>query len=119
MSGVGLCAVVLCWSLLAEPGRAGCGGYVVAAGESSMAEHAPRDSDEPVDFPPCQGPECRQGPPDGPEPVPLTVTNSGLGKACLVSVDIFTLSGLSEWVESPRFFSRGGFPGALLRPPRV
>ena len=125
VSGGGFCVVALCWLLSAETSQAGCGDYVVAAGES-MIEHPPAASDEPVNAPPCEGPQscegpqCDQGRPDYPAPMsPPAGGNSGLGKACLELADTLTSSGLPEWVESPCFFSRVGFPGALLRPPRV
>ena len=119
MSGGVFCVVVLCWLLPAKTGQASCGDYVVAAGDS-MAEHPPAASDEPVDTPPCEGPQCNQRRPDYPAPaVPPAGVNRGPGKACLEFADTLAASGLSEWVEWPRFFSRVGFPGALLRPPRV
>lgn len=119
VSGSGLCVVALCWLLPAETSQAGCGDYVVAAGES-MTEHPPAASDAPVNAPSCEGPQCDQGRPDYPAPMPPPAgANSGLGKACLELANTLTSSGLPEWVESPRFFSRVGFPGALLRPPRV
>ncbi|MEE3372826.1 MAG: hypothetical protein VX346_26055 [Planctomycetota bacterium] len=118
VSAGGLCVVSCCWLLPVETSQAGCGDYVVAAGES-MVEHPPAASEEPVDTPPCEGPQCKQGRSGYPAPMLPPGANCGLGKACLALANSLAPSGLPERVEWPRFFSRVGFPGALLRPPRV